>query len=180
VKVIETQRLLLEPLSQERLEEFVSLTADPETMCYWSPTGAFERDEAEHRFERALTRTRERGFGRRWIVLKATGDGIGFTETKILGEGFGDVAPDEVELGWMLMRSAWGNGYATEAGSAARDEAFRMLELDSVISMHHPENPASGRVMEKLGMKFERDLPDVHGWPSRLYRLSRTRWEELR
>jgi len=180
VDVIETERLLLEPLSESRLEEFVALTAVPETMRYWSPNGAFSREQAERRFSRALTRTRDRGFGRRWIVLKETGGGIGFTETKYLGDGFEDVARDEVELGWMLAPAAWGKGYGTEAARAARDEAFRRLELPSVIALHHPENPGSGRIMEKLGMTFERDLVDIQGWPYRLYRLTRDRWQELR
>jgi RimJ/RimL family protein N-acetyltransferase len=180
VKTIETERLLLEPLDEERLEEFVLLTADPETMRYWSPLGTFSRQQAEERFARALARTRERGFGRRWIVLKDTGAGVGFTETKLLGEGYDEVEPDDVELGWMLTPSVWGNGYATEAGRAARDEAFERLGLESVIALHHPGNQASGRIMQKLGMTFERDGLDPHGWPYRLYRLTRERWEELR
>jgi RimJ/RimL family protein N-acetyltransferase len=180
VKTIETERLLLEPLDEDRLEEFVALTADAQSMRYWRPLGTFSRQQAEERFGRALARTRERGFGRRWIVLKDTGAGIGFTETKLLGEGYEEVAPDDVELGWMLTASAWGNGYATEAGQAARDEAFERIGLQAVIALHHPENPASGRIMEKLGMEYERDLVDHTGWPYRLYRLTRERWEHLR
>ena len=180
MRVIETERLLLEPLDEDRLEEFVALTADARSMRYWRPLGTFSREQAEERFGRALARTRERGFGRRWIVLKDTGAGIGFTETKLLGEGYAEVAPDDVELGWMLTPSAWGNGYATEAGQAARDEAFERIGLQAVIALHHPENPASGRIMEKLGMEHERDLVDQTGWPYRLYRLRRERWEQLR
>ena len=180
MKTIETERLLLEPLDEDRLEEFVALTADAQSMRYWRPLGTFSREQAEERFERALARTRERGFGRRWIVLKDTGAGIGFTETKLLGEGYEEVEPDDVELGWMLTPSAWGNGYATEAGQAARDEAFERIGLQAVIALHHPENPASGRIMEKLGMEHERDLVDHTGWPYRLYRLTRERWEHLR
>lgn len=180
MKVIETDRLLLEPLSESRLDEFVTLTADPETMRYWSPIGPFSRPEAERRFAEALARTREHGFGRRWIVSKDTGSGLGFAETKHFGSSCPEVSPDEVEIGWMLTPSAWGHGYGTEAGRAIRDEAFERLELDSLVAEHHPENTASGRIMEKLGMEFERDVVDVRGWPGRLYRLTRDRWEELR
>ena len=179
MKTIETERLLLEPLDETRLEEFVTLTANPETMRYWNPLGVFSREQAEDRFAGALARIRELGFGRRWIVLKETGVGIGFTETKHLGEGFWDIAPDEVELGWMLTPAAWGNGYATEAACAARDEAFERLGLPSVIALYHPDNPASGRIMEKLGMTYEGEGLDPRDWPYRLYRLNRGRWEEL-
>jgi len=58
----------------------------------------------------------------------------------------------------MLTRSAWGHGYATEAGAAVRDEAFVSLELESIVAVHHPANSASRRIMEKLGMEFERDV----------------------
>jgi [ribosomal protein S5]-alanine N-acetyltransferase len=179
VKTLETERLLLEPLHEKRMDEFVALAADARAMRYWDPHGPFSRELAVERFERVLARTRKLGYGRRWIVLKETGEGIGLTETKVLGEGY-EVSPEDVELGWMLTPSAWGNGYATEAGGAVRDEAFERLGLESVIALHHPDNPASGRIMEKLGMTFERDGIDALGWPYKLWRLPRERWEQLR
>lgn len=176
MNVIETERLLLEPLEPSRLEDFVALTADPDTMRYWVPGGPFTRDAAERNFAASLERIREHGFGRRWIVAKADGAGLGFTDTKVFGESCDEVSPDEVEIGWMITPTAWGHGFATEAGSAVRDEAFERLGLESVVAVHHPENVASGRVMEKLGMTFERDVVDRKGWPYRLYRLTREQW----
>jgi RimJ/RimL family protein N-acetyltransferase len=180
VTVIETDRLLLEPLSESRLEEFVVLTANPETMRYWGPNGPFSRTVAEQNFAAALTRLREHGFGRRWIVDRATGSGLGFAETKYFGSSCAEVSPDEVEIGWMLAPSVWRRGYGTEAGLAVRDEAFQELGFDTVVAVHHPENPASGRIMEKLGMSYERDLVDLRGWPYRFYRITREDWTALR
>ena len=177
---IETERLRLEPLDASRLEEFVALTADRDAMRYWWPGGPFSRDVAERNFAASLARLRERGFGRRWIVDKETGAGLGFTETKYFGAGFDDVSPAEVEIGWMLTPRVWGRGYATEAGAAVRDEAFVRLELESIVAGHHPANSASGRVIEKLGMSFERDVVAGNGWPARLYRLTREQWESRR
>jgi RimJ/RimL family protein N-acetyltransferase len=165
LNVIETERLLLAPLDVSRLEEFVELTADPEVMRYWGSGGAYSRDAAEQGFAAALARFEENGFGRRWIVNKQSGAGLGFVETKYFGESCDDVSPDEVEIGWMLKRSAWGYGYGTEAGAAIRDEAFVSLGLESVVAVHHPANAASGRVMENLGMEFERDVVTTTGWP---------------
>jgi RimJ/RimL family protein N-acetyltransferase len=176
LNVLETQRLLLAPLDVSRLEEFVVLTADPEVMRYWAPGGPFSRDAAERNLAASLARMEEHGFGRRWIVNKESGAGLGFTETKYFGESCDDVSPDEVEIGWMLTRSAWGHGYATEAGAAVRDEAFVSLDLESIVAVHHPANSASGRIMEKLGMEFERDVVTTTGWPYRLYRLTRDHW----
>jgi RimJ/RimL family protein N-acetyltransferase len=175
MSVLETERLLLEPLDASRLEEFVALTADPVTMRYWAPE-PFTRDFAEKNFAAALARAREHGFGRRWIVAKDGAAGLGFTETKLFGASCEGVAPDEVEIGWMLTPIAWGRGYATEAGRAVRDEAFERLGLESIVAVHHPENVASGRVMQKLGMAFERDVVTRNGWPYRLYRVTREQW----
>jgi RimJ/RimL family protein N-acetyltransferase len=180
VKVIETERLRLEPLDASRLEDFVGLTAHPDTMRYWTPDGPFTRDQAERNFGASLARLTEHGFGRRWIVAKATGAGLGFTETKYFGESCDDVSPDEIEIGWMLTPSAWGQGYGTEAGRAIRDEAFDRLELESIVAVHHPENVASGRIMEKLGMSFEGNVVTRNGWPYRLYRLTREQWASTR
>lgn len=176
MSVLETERLYLEPASESHLESFVALTADPDVMRYWSPVGSFTSERAEANFEASLARRREHGYGRRWITLKESGAGIGFVDTKHFGESCANVSPEEIEIGWMLRRSAWGNGYATEAGSAVRDEAFDRLGLESIVAVHHPGNAASGRVMEKLGMTFERDVVARDGWPYRMYRLTRGRW----
>jgi RimJ/RimL family protein N-acetyltransferase len=180
VHVIETERLLLEALDGSRLEEFVALTADPDTMRYWSPHGPFTRDVAERNFAASLARLREHSFGRRWIVAKQDDAGLGFTDTKYFGHGCDGVSPDEVEIGWMTTPSAWGRGYATEVGRAVRDEAFDRLELESIVAVHHPENAASGRIMEKLGMTFERNVVAKDGWPFVLYRLTRVQWASTR
>jgi RimJ/RimL family protein N-acetyltransferase len=178
--MIDTERLFLEPMDESRLEEFVALTADPDTMRYWAPDGPFARDVAERNFAASLTRIREHGFGKRWIVSKESGSGLGFTDTKFFGDSCDDVSPDEVEIGWMLTPEVWGRGLGTEAGVAIRDEAFERLNLESIVAVHHPANFASGRIMDKLGMVFEREVIDRNGWPYRLYRLTRGRWASAR
>ena len=95
MNLIETTRLLLEPLETSRLEDFVALTADPATMRYWRPDGPLTRDAAERNFVAALARLPELGFGRRWLVSKATGAGLGFVDTKYFGQGWEDVSPDD-------------------------------------------------------------------------------------
>ena len=174
--LIETHRLRLEPLDSTRLEEFVALTANPDAMRYWHRGGPFTRDLAMQNFAASLARIREFDFGRRWIVSREDGAGLGFVETKHFGPGSDDISPDEVEIGWMIEPSAWGRGYATEAGAATRDEAFERLGLQSIVAVHHPENSASRRVCEKLGMAFERDLLAKDGWPYCLHRLEREHW----
>lgn len=64
----------------------------------------------------------------------------------------------EVELGYRLRRSAWGQGYATEAALAVRDFAFTNLGIRRLIAMIDPGNRPSIRVAEKLGMRYETEV----------------------
>ena len=66
--------------------------------------------------------------------------------------GLGRRPSGAVELGYWIARSHWGRGYATEAGRALIDIA-RTLGLDSLEGSHFIDNPASGRVLEKLGFE---------------------------
>lgn len=63
-----------------------------------------------------------------------------------------------VEVGWRFAPTAWGNGYATEGATAALDEAFATLGLDSVCSLPQTDNPRSVRVAERLGMRLVREV----------------------
>jgi RimJ/RimL family protein N-acetyltransferase len=59
------------------------------------------------------------------------------------------------EIGYWVGRAFWGNGYATEAAGTLMRWAFAALDLDRIYAAHLTRNPASGRVMEKLGMRRE-------------------------
>jgi RimJ/RimL family protein N-acetyltransferase len=64
----------------------------------------------------------------------------------------------EVEIGYRLARSAWRQGYATEAARAVRDYAFFTLGIRRLIALIDPENLASVRVAEKIGMRYEKEV----------------------
>lgn len=84
----------------------------------------------------------------------------------------------KIEIGWRLDPVVWGRGLATEGAAALLAYAFEQLALPEVLSVYEPDNVASGRVMEKIGMHVERDT--VHPFfqrPLRIYRLSREEWE---
>lgn len=80
----------------------------------------------------------------------------------------------EVEIGWRLRESAWGQGYATEAAAVSLDIAFRILQTEQVISRAATANAGSIRIMEKLGM-----CPSVRLKPSVdevLFEIDRKSW----
>jgi RimJ/RimL family protein N-acetyltransferase len=83
------------------------------------------------------------------INLKETGDLIGSVGIDI------DQLHSRAEIGYWIGKKYWNEGYATEAASCLLDYAFVSLKVHKVVSHHFARNPASGRVLEKLGMKRE-------------------------
>ena len=83
-----------------------------------------------------------------WRVSERAGDRL----VGIAGLQPLDGGPD-VELTYALEPSSWGAGYATEAGAAALAYAFADAGLERVVGIAKPENAASVRVLEKLGMR---------------------------
>jgi RimJ/RimL family protein N-acetyltransferase len=65
-------------------------------------------------------------------------------------------ASSEIEVGWWVAKRLWGRGLATEGGGAALRFGWETLGLRRVKAIAEPENRASLRVMDKLGLRFER------------------------
>jgi RimJ/RimL family protein N-acetyltransferase len=85
-------------------------------------------------------------------------------------------APPDIELGYVLKHAHWGLGYATEIEQASLGVGFGDLGLARIIAIAARENAASRRVMEKAGMRFERELEGGYGETSVLYAIDRDRW----
>lgn len=82
---------------------------------------------------------------------------------------------DEIEVGYAVLSKYWGRGFGTEMAQALAGIAFGQMGAPSLIAFTLPDNTASRRVMEKLGMTYERDI--VHaGLPHVLYRMSADGW----
>lgn len=62
----------------------------------------------------------------------------------------------EIEVGYGFAKECWGFGYATESAAASLLFGFSQLGLDRIVAVAYPENVASWRVMEKVGMKYVR------------------------
>jgi RimJ/RimL family protein N-acetyltransferase len=84
---------------------------------------------------------------------------------------------DEVELGYYLGRAAWGKGYATEAARACLRFGFVDRDLPRIVAVARPDNHASRRVLEKIGMRHERD-GHFYGFDAALYGIDRDRFTD--
>lgn len=174
--MIRTERLVLERWDEARLEEFVAICAEPEVMRFIGRGETWDPARAEEGFERALERWREHGFGRRSLIEEVSGKWLGFVEINPVGPGVAGIDPHEIEIGWWLARSAWGHGFATEGAVAIRDEGFERVGLERIIGRFQPANAASGRIMEKLGMRYEHDTIGRHDEALSIYGLDRSTW----
>lgn len=91
------------------------------------------------------------------IQLKASGEWLGSIELA--------VGPDAAEIGYILSDSFWGEGYATEASKVLVGWAEAQTSLERIVAVCHPDNLASRRVLEKVGLQFEARLDGEVLWP---------------
>ncbi|WP_430513932.1 GNAT family N-acetyltransferase [Pannonibacter phragmitetus] len=180
--IIETERLVLRPWKDEDLEPFAALCGDPEVMRYFVKPLSIGETQA------LIARIREKeeadGFCFRPVMCKADGAFIGMVG--LARPQFPAPVPFApcVEIGWRFARSAWGQGYASEAARAWLRFGFETLELDEIVAFTTVKNAPSRKVMERLGMTYDPaddfDHPAVpSGHPLLrhvLYRLSREKW----
>lgn len=172
--MIRTARLVLREWREEDREPWAAMNADPEVMEFFPST--LVRAESDAAFDRFSTGVSERGWGL-WAA-EHEGAFIGFTGLSPVGADL-PFAP-AIEVGWRLARSAWGNGFATEAARAALEFAFAQLAAAEVVSFTATGNMRSRAVMERIGMRRDPgddfDHPRVPvGSPVRrhvLYRLA--------
>lgn len=178
VPVLRTERLLLRGWSDDDLDPFAALNADPDVMHHFpAPLGRAESDAL-------VARIRERwaeGRPSLWAVeVRGGARFIGFVG--LLESSFEAPFTPCVEVGWRLAAEHWGKGYAPEAARAALAFGVREYGLDEVVSFTTVDNTASRRVMAKLGMRRDPaedfDHPSLPaGHPLRrhvLYRLAAT------
>jgi len=146
---IETERLWLRPLSEDDLDAWADFLADPEaTRLLHAPDPVNDPEQLEAGLRR-WTSMYEEPIGMYSVVLPALAETAGFVGFMPREMAWGR----ELELGWLLRRRFWGNGYATEAARAVRP-----LTRGRVISLIRVENEPSANVARKLGMTIEREI----------------------
>jgi len=150
IPALETERPRLRAFRQSDIGDYAALNSDPEVLRYLgSGQVAWDRSRSWRHMAFLLGHWRLGGAGMWAVEHRETGDFVGIA-------GFAE--PEGwpgFELAGSLARRFWGQGYATEAGRAALDYAFTVLEKDHVISLIYPENRASIRAAERIGETLE-------------------------
>jgi len=147
--IVETERLVLTTWQVSDWTALRPIATDVEVMRYITGGVPWTDERIQSFVNRQVELFSDRGFCRWKLLLKPNEEMIGFC-----GAGFWRDALDP-EIGWWLARPHWGRGLATEAARVALQDAFDRVGLGRVISIARPENTASTRIMEKLGLRLE-------------------------
>jgi RimJ/RimL family protein N-acetyltransferase len=174
IPILETARLVLRLWRDEDLAPFARMNADPRVMRHFP--SVLTRQESDLLASRINEHFTSHGFGLWAVEIKSVAPFVGFIGLAI--PRFEAHFTPCIEIGWRLAAEYWGNGYASEGAHAAC--AFGLKTGKAIVSFTVPENRASRRVMEKIGMTHEPSedfdhpsLPDGH--PLRRHVLYRFR-----
>jgi RimJ/RimL family protein N-acetyltransferase len=160
--VIETQRLVLRRLGTDDAEFILDLLNQPSFLRYIGDKEVRNNEDAIRYIQTGPVASYERfGFGLYLVELKETGVSIG-----ICGLLKRDSLPD-VDIGFAFLPSYWSRGYGLESAAAVMTYGREALGLRRIVAITSPDNDASIRLLEKIGLRFERliklsaDQPEV-------------------
>ena len=151
MKVLETDRLTLRRLSVEDAAFILDLLNQPSFLRYIGDKGVRTLDDARNFVLNGPMASYERfGFGLYLVEKKETRDPIG-----ICGLLKRETLED-VDIGFAFLPQFWRRGYAFESAAAVLAHGRDVLRLDRIVAITSPDNDASIRVLNKIGLKFER------------------------
>jgi RimJ/RimL family protein N-acetyltransferase len=178
-----TNRLRLEPFSEEHLLGLNAMNSRPEVMRFLSgqPETLQQTAAGIARVQRCWS-----AWGTSWWAF------VDLNTGRIAGAGCVQylrkeaVPPDDpmsllgspLEIGWRLHPDFWRQGLATEAAHRMTAFAFERFDVDELLAVRNPENLDSARVMDRLSMSY-RGLEQWYGTTVAVHALSRLQWQQL-
>jgi RimJ/RimL family protein N-acetyltransferase len=156
--VLETPRLILRRLTVDDAPFMLTLLNEPSFFANIGDKGVRTLDQARQFLLDSHIASYERnGYGHYRVDVKETGEPIG-TCGLINRE-----ALKAIDIGFAYLPAYWSRGYATEAALAVMDYGRRQLGLQKIVAIVSPHNSGSIRVLEKLGLRFDRPVQMVAG-----------------
>lgn len=150
--ILETPRLYLRKIQTDDYKSIGSILQDVDVMYAWEH--AFSDEEVIQWIDENIMRYDRDGYSY-WAVIEKTSDRLIGVTGLISEEADHD---SYVGIGYIYKKSYWGNGYAFEAASACIDYAFNVLHLSEMTAQIRPENTASRKVAERLGMSVKKQF----------------------
>jgi len=165
MKVANSERLRFELMSESAAGLLFQLDQDPEVMRYINGGAMTTREEIRDTYLPRMQRytNAENGWGLWKITVTESDEFIGWILVRPMNFFTDHPECSNLEMGWRLMRGAWGRGYATEAAKAVMQalESNKVCERFTAMAME--DNQASINVMKKLGMRYVKT--DLHSDP---------------
>lgn len=159
-------RLVARPWSVDFADGLHELYSDATItrMLHFEPNETVEQTRAYVAKRVETYKTLPAGMGAWATFVRETDELIGTVMLKPLADG-------KIEVGWHLKQSAWGKGYASEAGRAAIRYGFESLGLDEIYAITLPENQASQKVCVRCGMTHLGRTTDYHDLDLEFFRI---------
>ncbi|MEJ2086349.1 MAG: GNAT family N-acetyltransferase [Acidobacteriota bacterium] len=157
---IETQRLILRRFTTDDAEFVIDLLNQPSFLRFIGDRGVRTPEDARRFLTRGPIASYEKnGFGLYKVELQESGEAIGMCGL-LRREGLED--PD---IGFAFLPQFWSQGYAFEAASAVMAHARASLGLERIVAIASPDNDRSFKLLEKLGLRYERMVRLAEGQP---------------
>lgn len=194
---IESERLLLRPITAEDLPVFIKMHQDEKVTAFLGGDGRPRSPEKSQVWFDTIQRWyREDGVGPFAIVLRDTGQiigrsGISFFEVELVPSrpnkifrttsGKGSMTPGTdfkriLEVGYVVHPNEWGHGYGTEAAKSWYQYGFQERDEDALYSLIHGDNLASIRVAEKNGLSRSGEIWNLDGRDFFPYKMTPEEW----
>ena len=149
--LLETERLRLRMYTKEDADDQLRIVGDPEFRRFFPESFQPTRDSTLVGIGRFLEHWTLRGHGVFVLERKDEGRMFGYCGLRFLPP------TQEIELLYGADKNYWGKGLVTEAACASLRYGFEQMGFERIMAVTHPENFGSRRVMEKCGMRYEKD-----------------------
>ena len=151
--IIETERLILRETTPEDAENMLRLHSNLEVQKYTGDEIITSLKVMKEKIIEKEAEYKRVGFGRWTTILKEGNQFVGWAGLKYLEEF------KQVDLGYRFLPQYWNKGIGTEASKAILKYGFEKLNLEEIIAVAIEENIGSIKIMQKIGMKFDKYAP---------------------
>ena len=167
--IIETHRLIQRELVLSDVDAMFELDGNPAVMQYLGGKTKQYADEMIPIIENVRQQYAEKGIGRYAVILKETGEFIGWSGIKFVTEPENNFV-NFYDLGYRFIERFWAKGYGYEAALPWIDYAFNDMKIDKLNADAHRQNLGSNRILQKLGFTFVNQY-EHEGYPFNWYEL---------
>jgi ribosomal-protein-alanine N-acetyltransferase len=151
IPTIKTGRLVLRPFQLQDADPLHEILSIPGLLEYYPNPEPPDLERVQKLVQGQIDHWSEYGYG--WWAVEPNGNDelIGWSGLQYLTE------TDEIEIGYLLSKSYWGMGLATESAAEGLDYGFRKLKIQEIVGIVHPENISSQKVLEKIGLEYKEE-----------------------